>query len=163
MPSSAFAAITHSQLGAHMTMNGTGNPNSHPMTSTRLRPHTSVRWPETRLASALMTPKPMMKDATSVVDAILNSSEPISGTTVLSRPTMPPTNALIRTSRENCGQLAHKPRVMLGALSAVVICDREPGIERAHLRRLRGSGRDVCKHRAQEGRFIVDPKRFVVA
>jgi hypothetical protein len=69
----------------------------------------------------LTTPKLMMKDVTNVVDAILNSSEPINGTTVLSRPTMPPTNALIRTSRENCGQLARKPRVTLDALSAAVI------------------------------------------
>ena len=42
MPSSALAAITHSQLGAHMIMNGTGKPSSQPSTSTRLRPQTSA-------------------------------------------------------------------------------------------------------------------------
>ena len=40
MPSSALAAMTHSQLGAHMIMNGTGSPNSQPRTRTRFRPQT---------------------------------------------------------------------------------------------------------------------------
>ena len=40
MPSSALAAMTQSQLGAQMIMNGTGRPKSQPRTSTRLRPHT---------------------------------------------------------------------------------------------------------------------------
>src|SRR5262249_34805914 len=62
-----------------------------------------------------------MKETTNVVEAILNSSEPISGTTVRSRPTMPPTKALIRTRSENCGQLARRPRMTLGALAAAVI------------------------------------------
>src|SRR5690348_10729731 len=96
-------------------------PEQPAMTSTRFRPQTSARWPETKLASALTTPKLAMKETTKVVEAILNSSEPISGTTVRSRPTMPPTNALIRTSRENCGQLARSPRLTRGAPSAALI------------------------------------------
>ena len=51
-----------------------------------------------------------------VVDAILNSSEPISGTTVRSNPTMPPTKALIRISSENCCQFSRRPsRIPEGA------------------------------------------------
>ena len=74
MPSSALAAMTQPQLGAHMIMNGTGRPNSQPRTSTRLRPHLSASWPETRLARAFTTPKLTMKETTSVVDAMPNSS-----------------------------------------------------------------------------------------
>ncbi|KGV39619.1 major facilitator family transporter domain protein [Burkholderia pseudomallei MSHR4308] len=41
-PSNTLAAITHSQFGAAMIMNGTGNPSSQPATSTRLRPQVSA-------------------------------------------------------------------------------------------------------------------------
>ncbi len=108
-PSSALAAITHCQFGAQMIMNGTGRPTSQPRTRTRLRPQRSASWPETRLANAFTTPKLMMKETTSVVEAIPNSSAPISGTTVRSIPTIPPTKALIRTSNENCRQLSLSP------------------------------------------------------
>src|ERR1019366_1871076 len=57
-------------------------------------------------------PKLTMKETTIVVEAILNSSEPIRGTTVRSSPTMPPTNALMRTSSENCRQFSRKPSSM---------------------------------------------------
>src|SRR6516225_4095989 len=80
MPSSALAAITHFQLGAQMIMNGTGRPTSQPRISTRLRPHASASWPETKLAQAFTTPKLTMKETTSVVEPIRNSSAPISGT-----------------------------------------------------------------------------------
>jgi hypothetical protein len=46
-----------------------------------------------------------------VVEAMWNSCEPISGTTVPCSPTMPPTKALMRTSSENCCQFSRKPRV----------------------------------------------------
>jgi hypothetical protein len=55
-----------------------------------------------------------MKETTIVVEAILNSSEPMSGTTVHSSPTMPPTKALMRTSSENCCQFSRKPSRMPG-------------------------------------------------
>src|SRR5262249_52597504 len=158
MPSSALAAITHSQLGAHITINGTGNPNSQPTTHKRLRPQTSATRPDTRLASALMTPKLTMKETTNVVEAILNSSEPISGTTVRSRPTMPPTKALIRTSRENCGQLARRPRLTLGTPSAADIRGHEARIERPDLRCLRRSRRNVRQHRPQKGWLVLYPE-----
>ena len=100
-PSSALAAITHVQLGAQMIMKGTGKPRSQPRTRTRLRPHASASWPEIRFAHAFTTPKLTMKETTNVVESILNSSAPISGTTVRSIPTIPPTKALIRTSKAN--------------------------------------------------------------
>src|SRR5262249_52054242 len=53
-----------------------------------------------------MMPKLMMKERTVVAEAILNSCAPISGTTVLCNPTIPPTKALMSTSRENCSQFA---------------------------------------------------------
>ena len=122
-----MAAIIHPQLGAHMIMKGTGRPNSQPRTSTRLRPQTSARCPETRLAKALTTPKLTMKETTSVVEAMPNSSEPISGTTVRSMPTMPPTKALIRTSSANCRQLARSPSVTPEAERAGAL-----GVDHAH-------------------------------
>jgi hypothetical protein len=50
-----------------------------------------------------------MKDTTMVVEAMPNSSDPISGTTVRSIPTMPPTKALIRMSSVNCRQFSLSP------------------------------------------------------
>jgi hypothetical protein len=44
-PSSAFAKSTHDQLGAHIRRNGTGGGDSHPPTSTCLRPKRSERRP----------------------------------------------------------------------------------------------------------------------
>src|SRR6516165_968232 len=70
----------------------------------------SAKCPDTRLASALTTPKLTMKDMTMVVEAMWNSSAPISGTTVRSSPTMPPTKALTSTSSENCRQFSRSPR-----------------------------------------------------
>ena len=69
-----------------------------------------------------------MKETTSVVELILNSSEPISGTTVRSIPTMPPTKALISTSKANCGQFSFSPNrtdeAVCGAAIASVIGSR---------------------------------------
>src|SRR5262249_16900853 len=109
-----------------------------------------------------MTPKLTMKETTNVVEAILNSSEPISGTTVRSRPTMPPTKALIRTSRENCGQLARRPRLTLGTPSAADIRGHEARIERPDLRCVRRSRRNVREHRPQKGWLVLYPKCLVV-
>jgi hypothetical protein len=64
-----------------------------------------------------MTPKLTMKETMSVVDAMPNSSDPMSGTTVLSIPTMPPTNALISMSSPNCPMFAPRPRRTSGPLA----------------------------------------------
>ncbi len=109
MPRRALAAITQFQLGAEMIMKGTGRPMSQPRTRTRLRPQASASWPETRFAHAFTTPKLTMKETMIVAEPMPNSSAPISGTTVRSRPTMPPTKALIRTSKANCGQFSFSP------------------------------------------------------
>src|SRR5262249_8548587 len=69
--------------------------------------------PETRLASDLTTPKLTMKETTIVVEATLNSSAPISGTTVRSSPTIPPTKALMSTRSENCCQFSRSPSRMV--------------------------------------------------
>ena len=123
MPSSAFAATTHPQLGPQASMNGTGNPTSQPNTSMCLRPYASARCPETRLEIALTTPKVTMNDTMTVVEAILNSLAPRSGTTVRSNPTMPPTNALVAISNANCGQFSRKPRRTMGEPAAVDLAD----------------------------------------
>ena len=68
-----------------------------------------------------MTPKLTMNESTAVVDAILNSCEPISGTTVPCSPTMPPTKALMRTSNENCCQLARNPNVIVAGVAGMLI------------------------------------------
>ena len=57
MPSSALAAMIHSQLGAHMIMNGTGRPISQPRTSTRLRPQASASCPEHEIGQRLDHPE----------------------------------------------------------------------------------------------------------
>ncbi|OIQ67726.1 hypothetical protein GALL_506940 [mine drainage metagenome] len=69
-----------------------------------------------------MTPKLTMKETTIVVEAMPNSSDPISGTTVRSIPTMPPTKALITTSKANCGQFSLSPN------RTVAMADRSAGI-----------------------------------
>ena len=58
---------------------------------------------------ALEMPKLAMNEAITVVEASLNSSEPISGTTVRSSPTMPPTKAFTRSSSANCRQFSLSP------------------------------------------------------
>ena len=107
-----------------------------------------------------------------MVEAILNSSEPISGTTVRSSPTMPPTKALIRTSSENCCQFSRKPerdagvrsnrRIGAGAVHSAAAAITA-GIDGADFRRLRGRRRNIGEHGAHELAFVVDPKRLVVA
>ena len=51
-----------------MIMKGTGRPRIQPTTRTRLRPHVSAKYPETRLATAFTTPKLMMKEVIRVVE-----------------------------------------------------------------------------------------------
>lgn len=66
------------------------------------------------------TPKLMMKDRVTAELSIWNYSAPISGTTVRSIPTMPPTKALMSTSSENCRQFSFRPRRMAGAPDATL-------------------------------------------
>src|SRR5256885_14066278 len=85
--------------------------------------YASARCPETRLEIALTTPKVTMNDTMTVVEAILNSLAPRSGTTVRSNPTMPPTNALVAISNANCGQFSRKPSRTMGEPAAVDLAD----------------------------------------
>src|SRR5690349_7000715 len=171
MPRSTLAATTHSQLGPHMIMNGTGRPNSHPATSTCFRPHVSASCPDTRLANALITPKLMMKETISVVEERWNSSAPISGTTVRSMPTRPPTKALIRTSNANWRQLASNPsemplrRAVAGVLVSVVLIPPLPstGIDCTDLCGLRRRRRHIGNHGTHKLRFVADAECFVEA
>jgi len=117
-PSSTFAPTIHSQVGAQIIRNGTGRPTAHPTTSVFLRPQVSASWPETRLVTALTTPKLMMNEVTATVEASWKVSLPISGTSVRSSPTMPPTKALMTTRRLNCCQFWRSPRAMRGCAAA---------------------------------------------
>src|SRR5579859_873639 len=171
MPSRALAAITQLQLGPHMIMKGTGRPTSQPRIRTRLRPQASASWPETRLASALMTPNEMMKDTTSVVDSSLNSSAPIKGTTVRSSPTMPPTNALMRTRSENCCQFSRRPSETVGAAAcreaSELLMSRGfgqcAGIRGPDADGLGRRRRNLRGHEADELVLALDAQRLVVA
>src|SRR5260221_10836855 len=106
MPNSTLANTTHSQLGASITRNGTGKPINQPATRMRLRPILSLMAPASRVASALITPKLTMNDRIAVRDAIRKSCSASSGMTARSRPTIPPTKALMTTSSVNCCQFA---------------------------------------------------------
>src|SRR6516165_1348376 len=170
MPSSALAAITQFQLGAHMIMNGTGRPTSQPRTRTRLRPQASANWPEIRFAHAFTTPKLTMKETTKVVEPIRNSSAPISGTTVRSIPTMPATKALIRRSSANCGQFSFSPSLTDGAACGTDAASlmgsrgggRDTRIGGSDLRCLRWRRRNLRHHEANELGFIGDYERLIV-
>jgi len=81
-----------------------------PATRVCLRPYRSASAPETRLAHALTMPKLMIKLTATVLSNRPNSLVPTSGTTVRSRPTMPPTNAFISMSSPNCPALALRPK-----------------------------------------------------
>src|SRR6185437_14379504 len=171
MPRRPLAAITHPQLGAQIIMNGTGNPTSQPRTRTRLRPQESASWPEIRLANALITPKLTMKETMRVVDARWNSSDPISGTTVRSSPTMPPTKALITMSSANCCQFSFRPSLIN---ELVVFADTaspmgsgcgggEAGVGGAQCSGLWRRRWDLGEHEADERGLAVDAERPVVA
>src|SRR5215208_2598265 len=111
-PSRTLAATIHPHDGASMIMNGTGTPISHPATRTFFLPKLSASTPETRLENAFTTPKEAMNEKMAVLKTRPNSSDPTSGTTVRSRPTMPPTKSLTSTSMANCRQFSLSPRRM---------------------------------------------------
>ncbi len=98
---------------------GTGGPMTQPSTSTRFRPQVSEIRAAKKLQKALTTPKLIMKETMAVFDASPNSCSPIRGTTVRSRPTMEPTNAVIRTRSENWGKFSHRPKRISGAFRVI--------------------------------------------
>jgi hypothetical protein len=56
-------------------------------------------------------PNTIMKDRIAVLAAMANSTSAIWGRILLSRPTIPPTNALIMTKRVNCCQFSFRPNL----------------------------------------------------
>ena len=93
-PSTTFAKIIQFQSGAKSKMKGTGRPNSHPTTNTLFLPHLSAKLPAYKLRRAFTRPKLAINDRIMALDSMPNSSLPISGTTVCSRPIIAPTKAL---------------------------------------------------------------------
>jgi hypothetical protein len=100
-PSRTLAATIQPHEGANMIMNGTGTPISHPAISTFFLLKESASAPETRFEQAFTTPNETINEKMAVLRTSPNSSEPTSGTTVRSSPTMPPTKALTKTSSAN--------------------------------------------------------------
>ena len=97
-----------------MRMRGTGTPTSQPATRIFFLPKRSANPPAKRLENALMSPKVMMNEKMAVLRTSPNSWEPMSGTTVRSRPTIPPTKAFTRTSSENCPRFSFRPSWIVG-------------------------------------------------
>jgi hypothetical protein len=54
-----------------------------------------------------------MKETMAVLETSPNSFSPISGTTVLSNPTIIPTKTLMRTRMENCPRFSRRPKRIL--------------------------------------------------
>jgi len=112
-PSRRFAATTQPHDGATRMRTGTGMPSSQPTMSTRRRPTRSATAPAATLISALDRPKLAMNESTAGVEERPNCCVPTSGSTVRSRPTIAPTNALRRTRIENWPRLARNPSLTL--------------------------------------------------
>jgi hypothetical protein len=105
-----LATITHPHDGAHISRNGTGIANNHPVTRTGLRPTRSDRVPAKKFVAALTTPNATMNVSADVNAVSPNTSFARSGRTVRSWPSIPPTRALIATSSTNWGRFARNPR-----------------------------------------------------
>ena len=84
-----------------MIMNGTGTPKIYPATNTLFLPKVSASAPGARFANASTTPKETMNEKMAVLRTSPNSCKPTSGTTVRSKPTIPPTTGLTSISKEN--------------------------------------------------------------
>ncbi len=108
-PSSTLAAMIHHHDGPQASMNGTGTPMTHPANSSCLRVNRAVSAPAARLVSALVRPKAMMNAKTARSLVTPNTSVPISGAVVRSRPTRAPTHALTMTKSVNCNQFSRSP------------------------------------------------------
>lgn len=79
-----------------MRRRGTGTPRAQPRTNTPFRPNRSARVPARRLKRALARPKERMKPPRATPLSRSKASLAKRGTTVLSRPTIPPTRRLTR-------------------------------------------------------------------
>jgi hypothetical protein len=128
MPRSTFAPTIHAHDGPYASMNGTGRPTIQPATSTVFLVYRSASQPDTRLTQALIRPNVMMNEKTTISEPIPNSLVPISGTTVRSRPTMPPTKALMRTRSENCGRFSRSPSRRVSGVACML-----SGLQRVHV------------------------------
>src|SRR5687767_11125413 len=94
-----------------MIRSGTGTPQSQPAISSERRVKRLARRPAKRLANALVRPNVAINDTATVADVMPNSVSARAGRIDRSKPTMPPTNALIATSSANCRQFAPRPSV----------------------------------------------------
>ena len=121
IPSNTLAKIIQFQSGANNKINGTGKPNNHPNTSILFLPHLSDILPANRFKTALTAPKLAINETINALDSIPNSSLPMSGTTVCSRPIIAPTNALTKTRMENWLIFCLKPRLIGLALFLVLL------------------------------------------
>src|SRR5581483_2392035 len=126
-PSNRFATSNQNQRLAKIMMNGTGRPTSQPTTNTFLRPTVSETRAANRLQMAFVTPKLTMKETMAVLETSPNSFSPINGTTVLSRPTIIPTNTLIRTRSENWPTFSRRPNFISPCSSSIAGCSLQRG------------------------------------
>src|SRR5579871_457700 len=110
IPRRIFARTTQPHDGAKKINAGSGSAKSQPATSTFFRPQRSPIRPAKRLAIALTRPKLAIKERIAARDARPNSRSASKGKITRSIPTVAPTKALMRTKRENCSQLARRPR-----------------------------------------------------
>ncbi len=92
-----------------MRISGTGSPTIQPSRSRGRRPHRSEIPPAKKLTSAFVTPKVAMKEIAAALEVIPKSASPMSGRTVRSIPTMPPTKAFVTTSSRILGRLSPSP------------------------------------------------------
>ena len=121
MPSSALAATTQSQLGAHMIMNGTGRPTSQPRTSTRLRPHTSAQLARDEVGERLDDAEADDEGDDERRRGDPNSSRADQRHDRRSMPTMPPTKALTSDEQRELRQFSRRPSRMPEGFSEAVM------------------------------------------
>jgi hypothetical protein len=113
--------IIQLQSGANNKIKGTDIPNSHPNTRIFFLPHLSDILPAKRFKTALTAPKLAINYTINALDSIPNSFLPISRTTVCSKPTMAPTNALTKTRTRNWLMFGRKPNLIAGALLLLLL------------------------------------------
>src|SRR5437867_3572721 len=96
-----------------------------------------------------------MKESTALRATIANSRSAMIGSTARSRPTMPPTNALMATSSQNCRQFCLRPRTgsRSARLGGEIDCAYMGGI-----RRRRGN---VAEHRRDERVALLRAERAI--
>ncbi len=107
-----LANMTQFQVGANSKIKGTGRPKSQPNTKTFFPTHRSEMLLAKRLSMALTAPKPPMNDRINAFDSIPNSSLPINGTIVYSRPIIAPTNAFTKSRTKNCLMFGPRPSLI---------------------------------------------------